>query len=365
MENSNSSKKRSAGLDVIRTVAVFFVVSVHFFLYNGYYKTPVNSAQMFFATAFRDIFYACVPLFMLLTGYLCSNKKLTRSYFGGIWRVIYTYTAVSIVTIIFQIFYLKMNTPAEEFIKSYFSFSAAPYAWYVAMYIGLFLLIPFLNILWHGLDSPRKKQLLLAIMIFLTALPSVLNGNANITPLIPGINFNLTISWWVGLYPLTYYFIGAYIREYQPKINPLISALIIIGTALLEAAAKYKQSEGGAIKTTVDNGYGNMFALLISVFIFLLLYDVDIKSAFWKSIFETISKLSLGIYLISYIFDQIVYYRYLNIRVPQIPDRFKYYFIIVPLVFFASLFASAIIDFVYRIIGKVKNRIKRSKMKNE
>ena len=358
MENT-TPKTRSAGLDIIRTVAVFFVVSVHFFLYNGFYKQPVDTPQMFFAVAFRDLFYTCVPLFMILSGYLLSNKKLEKRYFKGIGRVIYVYTAASVIILLFQTHYLGAEKTFYDIIKSYLGFSAAPYAWYISMYIGLFLLIPFLNILYHGLDSKRKKQALLLIMLIITAIPPMLNGREYMPSIIPGADFNVLPSWWLNLYPLTYYFIGAYIKEYQVKLPKIFSACAIFTIMMIESALVWMQSENGTYKTTVD-GYGNGFVVLLSVFIFLLLYDINLKNSFLKNLFETISGLSLGIYLLSYIFDYIVYYQHLNIRIPIIADRFKYYFAVVPLIFFSSLAISAIVELVYILYTKLKNKVKKS-----
>ena len=43
--DSNSLKRRDSTLDIIRIVALFTVVSVHFFLYTGFYSTPYNAAE--------------------------------------------------------------------------------------------------------------------------------------------------------------------------------------------------------------------------------------------------------------------------------------------------------------------------------
>ena len=59
-------------------------------------------------------------------------------------------------------------------ILSILDFSADSYAWYIEMYIGLFLIIPFLNILWNNLNDVGRKWLIITLL-GLTALPSLLN----------------------------------------------------------------------------------------------------------------------------------------------------------------------------------------------
>lgn len=66
--------KRIFGLDLIRFLAIFSVISVHFFLNNGFYSFPVKGGRMFISINLRWLFFSGVPLFLLLTGYL-NNKK--------------------------------------------------------------------------------------------------------------------------------------------------------------------------------------------------------------------------------------------------------------------------------------------------
>ena len=77
-------KERNINLDLIRTVAVISVISVHFFLNSGFYSLPLLGKTMYISTVFRTLFMICVPLFLLLTGYLMNKKELSKKYYGGI-----------------------------------------------------------------------------------------------------------------------------------------------------------------------------------------------------------------------------------------------------------------------------------------
>lgn len=70
-------KKRDIGLDLTRIVAFVSVVSIHFFLNSGYYDAPVVGKRMYIMTLGRTFFGICVPLFMLLSGYLMINKSIS------------------------------------------------------------------------------------------------------------------------------------------------------------------------------------------------------------------------------------------------------------------------------------------------
>lgn len=92
------------------------------------------------------------------------------------------------------------------------------YSWYVNMYIGLYLLIPFLNRLWQVLDK-EEKILLISVLIMSTALPSIVNVFDFYTDgAFRNSGFSTKYSqivpdWWKNSYPLTYYFIGTYLKS--------------------------------------------------------------------------------------------------------------------------------------------------------
>ena len=78
MKKSIDLSRRSSALDITRIVALFTVISVHFFLNNGFYSEPMFGKRMLVMTVMRSAFMICVPLFIMLTGYLMSRKSLSR-----------------------------------------------------------------------------------------------------------------------------------------------------------------------------------------------------------------------------------------------------------------------------------------------
>ena len=87
-------KVRYAGIDIIKILALIFVVTVHSFLHTGFYSTPMTFDFGLFQTFFRWAAFCCVPLFMTVTGYLMSRKKLERGFYKGMLRVLAVYVIV-------------------------------------------------------------------------------------------------------------------------------------------------------------------------------------------------------------------------------------------------------------------------------
>ena len=165
-------RQRDSRIDLIRIFALFSVVSVHFFLNNGFYEQTVVGLRMFIMCVVRCFYMICVPLFMVLTGYLMCGKTISKRYYSGLIKTIVIYILASIVCLFFKEWYYKEKYSLLEMLLKICDFSAANYSWYIEMYIGLYMLIPFLNSLFNSLNSKKKIYLILTL-IFVTSLPNI------------------------------------------------------------------------------------------------------------------------------------------------------------------------------------------------
>lgn len=317
--------RRDASLDLIRALAAFLVVSVHFFLNCGFFEAPLVGGRMLAMAMVRMAFMTCVPLFLLLTGYLCHKKALTPRYYLGLWSVLLTYLLCAAVCLALREARGETLRLGQR-LKAILDFSAAPYAWYVEMYVGLFLLIPFLNILWKGLETRAKRRALIVTLLTLTTLPALTNFRWALLP-----------DWWSDLYPLTYYFLGAYFAEYHPRPHwgwgvPTLAALAAAGGGVM-----YALSGGGVAGWNPLLDWPGPTVALSSCLLFLLLLRVPVDRApgWVKKLLAKLSQLSLAIYLLSWCFDT-AFYPILVQKVPVVADRFPWYFVIVPAVYLSS-----------------------------
>lgn len=350
-------KQRNLTLDIIRIAALFCVVSVHFFLNSGFYDIKVSGLKSFFMIIPQSFFLICVPLFILLTGYLQNNKQLSKKYYKGIKKILIVYLIASILYSLFSALYLDDPMNIKIFLLNLLKYHGSPYGWYIEMYIGLFLLIPFLNIIFNNLDKKGVKILIITL-IFMTILPSIMNiynfdklswwlkpsSSKKYAVLVP--------KWWKGIYPLTYYFIGAYISKYKPKISIKKNILSIIIVTILFASFNYYRSYGAKYVCGLWNDYPSPFVLILSTLVFILLLNIRIKNSSKKDYyFKIVSDSVLGAYLVSRIFDVVVYDKLSRIVI-HAKDRILYAPITVLIVFVSSLFTSILIEYIYRLSKK-------------
>lgn len=350
-------EKRNTGADIIRIVAIFTVISVHFFLNNGFYSEIVTGNKMLIMCIMRTLFGVCVPLFILLTGYLMSQKTLSRKYYLGIRKTLVIYLLASFACMIYRVSYLKVEFTFKSAFFEILSFSGAPYSWYIEMYIGLFLLIPFLNIVYNKLENKKQKQILILTMICLTILPSLFNiynfdnaqwwanpaSSTEYTKIIP--------AWWISLYPVTYYFVGCYLHEYGLKIKTKTMLLLFSLCTVFFGIFNFYRSYGTKYITGSYGFWYGFQPFILSILLFTMLSRIKGTKipAKGKFVLWKISDLALSMYLVSYIFDS-YFYPKLTAAVPVMTDRLGYYFIMVPLVFICSMLLSALLAIIEKLI---------------
>lgn len=319
-------QKYSFGLDLTRCAAVILVLAVHFFLNNGFYSEPFSGAGMAVSAVFRMAFMTCVPLFMVLSGYLCIDRRWSRGYLRGLLPVVLTYLLAAAVCLLFRMLYMRQAFSLGGLVKSVLNFSAAPYGWYVEMYIGLFLLMPFVNAAWHSLEE-RGKRALVVVLVTLTVLPTFVNQMGQILP-----------DWWTGIYPLTYYVMGARLRERPLRCGTGWLLMGWLGLSVLMGVGQFAYQNlampGAAFQVAAGNYWGSLVTLMETVCLFSLLSRVKENRCPGgvRRIIARVARLSLPIYLMSYITDQIIYPP-LCAAVPTAAGRLVY----LPLMVAASL----------------------------
>lgn len=361
----NKLKKRNTSADIIRIVAVFTVISVHFFLYTGFYSETVAGNKMFIMCLMRTLFGVCVPLFIILTGYLMSQKTLSKKYYWGIRKTLLIYLLASFACMIYKAIHLKTQYTLKTIILDILSFEGANYAWYIEMYIGLFLLIPFLNLIYNNLQSKEHKQVLVLTLISLTVLPSLFNiynfesvswwanpaSSDDFSKLIP--------SWWMGFYPVSYYFVGCYLREYGIKLKTKTLLLLLALCTLAFSSFNFYRSHGNTYITGLYGYWYGIHPFILSVLLFVIITRIktDNFSTKFKLVLWKMSDLTLSMYLVSYIFDS-YFYEKLNAKVPVMQDRLIYYFIMIPLIFICSLLLAVILEIIQKLIFKAVPKIR-------
>lgn len=253
-------KSRESGIDLLRCLGLLFVNGVHAFLYNGFYSEFQNNAMIWAADCFRWLFFGCNGLFMMITGYLKSTKTPNKKYYRSLVPILVGYFLTCVITFPIRHFLLDEKLTLMEWLDKLINF--ANYGWYVEMYIGLFLIAPFLNLAMNALKTDKQLYLMAGTFVVLTALPSI-------TPL------SVIPDYWTSLYPITYYIIGAVIRRLQPQIKPRYTLSATALLAMLLGLFTILTTNKG-FSSGFGQGYGGFWITAMVTTLFLALYRLRI-----------------------------------------------------------------------------------------
>ena len=151
-------------------------------------------------------------------------------------------------------------------------------------------------------------------------------------------------------------------REYKIHLNKYLNIFYFVLVIVLSGVVNIYFSHDKLFIWGIHNDWGSIFNLLSStlLFIFILNLKLDRVPIILKKIITRISELSLGIYLISSIVDNLLYaHCFKNI----IRFSINGYLGIIPFVLIISTCLSIIIYYIYELIDKyIKKNIVKIKL---
>ena len=243
----------------------------------------------------------------------------------------------------FVYYVLKGEFSVYKWLAKSVNYFLAP-AYYIGVYVGIYLIAPFLNKFYYSLNKSEKIGFLIVLLLTIS-LPKVLN--------IPSrINFFDQSA--KDIWMVLYYFIGLYIKDFQPKISKLKNIFLLILFALLFSLS-INSLLIGQTYSSVLGYYEGIFTVLISSLSFILLYKIEIKSVLAKKIIIVLSSSTLTYYLLCKLIGDPIAMRYLNIS----GDFFVDFYTIIPKMLLSFVIVTPIAIFIYLINNQLKRFLGR------
>lgn len=350
MTAPNTTNKRLANIDVLKTLALLCVIGVHFFFNAGFNDTNLNDApalEGYFAMFLRNACSICVPIFLIASGFLLRNKKITAVYFAGILKIIIVYIGVCIITCLYRIYFMHESFTFLDGIWMSTGFWGNKYAWYVEMYLGLFLIAPFLNAMFDGLGTRRNRTAFLVVMLIVVMLPSQVNFAEPILP-----------DWWTDrFFPVMYYYLGVYMREYKPRLCPAqcfgAYAVWVAACALFNYAVCMTM-QGGVFGWREYTDWDSIQNVLASYFIFAAFQQMKMERMPKRvaGLFRHLAESTLAAYLLSWLFDNALYPLMMEAAGGGFFGLFLYYIPVVLSLFVCAMAAGVVCTLICNAVSK-------------
>lgn len=341
--------KRNINIDIIKVVSLLLVIGVHFFLYTGYYSINYSITNSIFIVL-RNICMACVPLFIIVTGYLNRNKVWSKKYYLNIGRVYLLYSLAMFVLTLVDNKYVINTTLFKTALINILNYKY--YGWYITMYVGLMLIAPIINLAFKNMDESTRKYAIINIILAISIPVTLVDLFSNVRY---SILAHILPNWWYYTWPLMYYMIGLVfsynknaIKDFFKKTRLLFLLTLIISTLLYYILNIHWEFRA----------HVNIFIVIISTCIFswLLNLDINVNSKLRTAIIF-VSNNTLLAYLLSYIVDNITY-PFVN-QITNMNIRFSLFPIVVILNFILTILLVIIVRIILSILKKSIKMVKR------
>ena len=229
-------------IEILRIIAAFFVIVNHtnsiIFLNSQPSPLWFTSLAYFFASK------TAVPVFVMIMGAVLIDKQDNLSkYIARISRI-------AVVTAFFSVVAYAFNgggLSAKNVIKQILNSSNEPY-WYLYLYLGLLLILPFMQKLAQVLS---KKDIQILILVTLVA--------GGILPMLKAVGLTVHTSFYDGILSpyIGMVFAGYYIEKYAniTKKSAVWAAAGFVAMIAVQTALTFKtyNSKGGADYLWLDN----------------------------------------------------------------------------------------------------------------
>ncbi len=289
--------QRKKGIDLCKLFAMLLVFILHYIGWSGYFESVQDNKLYNFLIMFlMQIAVTCVPIFFIITGFLSASTEIGKNYKGA-YSAFNTYVFYALLLIWVTMYKYKSVYSEKAVIGNLFKIDNIIYReWYVRYYILLLLFMPFFNRLWKMLEKDKKKHLL--ILLFLTtALPQSISALWNV---------EIFLTRFAGMmYILLYYFAGKWIAEYGVGLNKKQLAFLLCITVMSTTVLYFTMYLGEIVSSGSVIKYGRIGTVLISISVFGLLYDVDIKRNY--RFIKWCSNASLDTYLGALALEHLLY----------------------------------------------------------
>jgi surface polysaccharide O-acyltransferase-like enzyme len=281
--------RREANFEVMRTLAMFFIVVYHC-LTHGMGRSPVftitdsASAANFVFSDFLLVFASIsVNLYVMVSGYFLCNATFKVSRIVRTWLNACFYSCI-IASVLMALSLVPWSFTTLG--KSLFPLSTDAY-WFVTQYIGLLILAPFLAILVRQLSYRQYIALLVGgAFLCLSVIPdfplgkrySVTHGN----------------SVWYFAY---LFMIAGFIRHHlKPVSDGRLWAAILIVALLMLGGEIGLGMQGPSVHLYWFNYNASPFVLSVLVFVYIRQCRIS-ATGIWKLLARA-APYTFGVYLI-------------------------------------------------------------------
>lgn len=279
-----AEKKRIFSIDFCCVIGIILMLGFHFFQRSGIQEVPVGSGVS--GVALHTLRWLCMagyPLVLMLSGAAFLREDFSYSQYKGLFKIAYC-----IAIGYFAVKYL--GGAAVGAVNSSVTFYYYGGVEFAELYAFILLASPFLNCAYQGLPNKKARFALIAVMSVITSVPNMLIIN----------DTRILANIFSGFYPVTLYFIGAYVYDNRENSDMLSSFVMLVSMCLAQAIFSYTdtQGNGGVFICERLDSYSSLGVIVSAGAIFSMFCNINVKSEKIKCVFRELARCAMIIIML-------------------------------------------------------------------
>ena len=292
--------KRQANFELLRIVAMCFIITLHFLGHGGILDADDQSAWFVGATQYIEALSFCaVNIYVLISGYFMSKSRFSWKRLFLTEAQVWIYSIGIYISCCLASMLLWHSEPfsIKDMLTRYLLPVTTGQYWFVTSYIILCLISPFLNLLFYSVKQQTHKLFIVVLVCLFSIVSTLFKGIASYEFLKYD---GYTVGWFVVLYAISSYF-----RLYGiPKLKKRSVTVVYLLSAASLPVMKYglvflgNHLRGRSIAWWNLYTYNSIPVLICSICVFLFFARIRINSTKCSRIILWLASHSFAVYLI-------------------------------------------------------------------
>lgn len=294
-------KKRTAYLDMIRSIACIMVVGVHVsaLCLEELEVTSINFKVM---NGFDCFSILGVPLFVMISGSLLLSEEHSYSikdlYLKKMGRLVFLYffwfLFYNTVNFIVSGAAWSFENIKQEIVLESLLGRGIYHLWFLPMMISLYLITPFIK----TFTADKEKCILFLLLFFIIAIavPTALKFEFPYKTIVASLYERFPNVMFIGY--IGYYILGHLLHEFLPALKPkalfALAAIAILSFAIEVYTCNFYSEKTGELSIILNDTMA-VNAFVTCTCIFILCKHIKIKEQQWLS---GCAALTFGVYLL-------------------------------------------------------------------
>lgn len=177
MEQKAQNYEKFYNLDILKSIAVILVIVIHIVAGDlSLYGNGITIQNWMIANVLNTLCRICVPLFVMVSGYLLLRKDEPVGIFlkKRFIKIIPKFLIYSMIYYVFKVSFLhRPYSENENFLTLLLKGKIFYHLWYIYMVFGIYSITPFLRKVVRDVDKSYIKYFIHIWIIFMIFIPLV------------------------------------------------------------------------------------------------------------------------------------------------------------------------------------------------